>query len=1083
MIDEYARMVNEMKIRVIPVGQDGLNEVLEETVHLKLRLRGPAEMEFYQNGELKHKFGPKVSSSMSREEFSEATQRWLQLELIPMLQRWNARHLKTMLPSTMAALSTLVGFDIEHFLVSTQRGVCNECQGRLNCGTADHFMWHWRCGPGVVIVTLEGLSVNEIEAPASPRPMFDIPKTAKVIAPTGCEAKASWALTETMRNLVNIFLNEATCGVLATAFGAEAAERGDVNKFLRIIGLDEVGLRIAESSAFREGSVAKAALQPYKDSQGAAEPLNNLNTQADWIFTRTMPKDLWAEIGAQEDFSLKKVRVIGKTDNEKFLNKLQRMAFIYHCLDNQMPLFLTQVAITKVLVSHPLVFLMGYDLFAQELTDVTVEMLGRTCVKGEMYFHAPRAHLPKTMEEVVKIVNSIHQLRFEDRCRAYRDGAYRLFRLDPNDMPIKKEIVWGSTWMRTGERSKPATVSGAGRKRKPDGFRPLQDGEVFVQSGGGCKIRMDQGRAQDLDRFDVVDQSLDGVGSQMGRNFVERQIDEDAAVADVDDDVVVETNTYDEVVSGPEKRGREANLDREPARKKFGAAGADEDMPHVGGRLNDDKVQLMRKLFPAMGALIRMVVETEEITTADFEVIFKDLQAKLTAVQTETHVKRISGLNDSKAAKYEAEMADERRRLQNFKKRMDDRNEDIKKLQWEQTQDKNAYEKRKLVLRKRESEEELRRKEFVKMGEAQLVQKQKNAAEAAQMLLDATLSKMSTSVPSTTATATPTIIPTLARIEGRASEEPVDRHLEGWINQEPYDISRSQVINLSEVVNLVMETAEFLEALETFNAMKNNENVGNLSGVGTALADIRRATSHGNASWVLCNARLVFLSLMKKAFMDTQDVTKKKELWTADQIAEAKPNGKESRDKKIADNRDIRGKRLVTELAIAFNQGVVQITGGNLYTATLWYDGQDFQDQYKGWFDEGQAYMARAAAAEGKVEYRENHKKGKARMEALMASRQRAPVKAEHCKTINKCFATVHGAQVEFHEEEVDDGDVQMNAAEAPEVESSDVQMDEAGEDVQEQDTSRLIVEVDEEERGRSVRRGPAHLQSYRDRK
>ena len=129
MIDEYARMVNEMKIRVIPVGQDGLNEVLEETVHLKLRLRGPAEMEFYQNGELKHKFGPKVSSSMSREEFGEATQRWLQLELIPMLQRWSAQHLKTMLPSTMAALSTLVGFDIEHFLVSTQRGVCNECQG------------------------------------------------------------------------------------------------------------------------------------------------------------------------------------------------------------------------------------------------------------------------------------------------------------------------------------------------------------------------------------------------------------------------------------------------------------------------------------------------------------------------------------------------------------------------------------------------------------------------------------------------------------------------------------------------------------------------------------------------------------------------------------------------------------------------------------------------------------------------------------------------------------------------------------------------------------------------------------------
>ena len=1108
MIAEYTHMVNEMKRKIIPVGQGGLNEVLEKTVHIKLSMRGSAMIEYYANGELVRKPGPKVLSTMTKQDFEEATKRWIHRELLPMVETWTTENSKDMLPSSMAALSVLIGLDVEKFIVTTERGACNICQGKKNCGSADHVMWHIKAGSGVVLITFEGLSPNEIVKPASPRPNFEVPRNARIIAPSGCEAQNNWAIPATVGCLVNIFLSEETSYALASAFGADAAERTEINKFLGIIGLREVGIRITESSAFCEGSVANATLQLYQNSQGGV-PKNSLNTQADWVFERTIPMELWAEVGAQEDFSLKKVKNVGRTEAEKFQNRLQRMAFLYHYLDNQMPVFLVQIALVKFFVSHPLVLLMGNNIYAQEVTDVVVEMLGRVCVQGGVWYHAPEAHLPETIKDVFRVLDSVHNLGFEERRLAYRNGGYHFFKVNRKNMPGKKEMIWSTSWLRAGDKTKPETASGTGKKRKTDGFQPLQEGEVLVDGGGGCRIRMDKRVAQggaglsSLDDYDVVDKSCDGVGFQMGRDSVGGQTadhvsgtgvyNDDDGLEDVSDDDVFESNVSDEKtcsegVKISEKRRGEPNLDVvAPAKKKFGAAKDNEDSPRVGGKLNNDKLELMETMFPEMKALIKMVVETDEMTAGDFEVIYEDLQKKITAIQTETHIRKLSGLNDPQAARHDREMAELKRKVAGLKRRTDDRNKEIKKLQSEQTLDNNTIKERKLLIQARESAEEFRRKQYVKQGREKLDERQKNAVEAAQMLVDAMLAKMKKPTPSsTTAKTTTTIVRTLGRIEGTPSAEPAHRYLETWTHQIPYDISRSQVINTSAVINLVMETTVFQEALAVFNAEKDHESIGSLSGVGTALGDIRRATPNGNASWNLCHARMRLLTLMKQAYEDTQDSRKKKIMWTDTQIANAKPHGEDSRAKKIADNREARGQNLVTRLAIAFNQGVVEITGGNLCTTVVWYDSPAFQEEYRGWFDEGLSIMSGAAREQdGNVEYASNHKRAKAAMEALMAQRQKPPVKAEDCEVINKCFEALHNrvTGVEVREEELEDDDVQMSAAEDPEeIERDDVEMDAAEEDVQEPFADKIIVEVEEEERGHRVQRGPAHLRQYRNR-
>ena len=107
-----------------------------------------------------------------------------------------------------------------------------------------------------------------------------------------------------------------------------------------------------------------------------------------------------------------------------------------------------------------------------------------------------------------------------------------------------------------------------------------------------------------------------------------------------------------------------------PARKRFGAASEHNDLPHVGSGLSDQKMKLMKRLFPEIEALVRMVAESDEVSAEEFDVIFRDLQSKITAVQAETRIGKISSLNDPQAARHDSEMADMRRGLEGLKRRI-----------------------------------------------------------------------------------------------------------------------------------------------------------------------------------------------------------------------------------------------------------------------------------------------------------------------------------------------------------------------------------------------------------------------------
>ena len=72
MIEEFAWMVEQIKRRIIPVGVDGLNEQLENTVHISLFLQGAARFEYVEDNQLQRTTGPKMTATGSREEFNES---------------------------------------------------------------------------------------------------------------------------------------------------------------------------------------------------------------------------------------------------------------------------------------------------------------------------------------------------------------------------------------------------------------------------------------------------------------------------------------------------------------------------------------------------------------------------------------------------------------------------------------------------------------------------------------------------------------------------------------------------------------------------------------------------------------------------------------------------------------------------------------------------------------------------------------------------------------------------------------------------------------------------------------------------
>ena len=1030
-----------MRYNIIPIGEAGLNGALENTVQIHLNLLGPASLEFLIDGKLEKRPGPKMSALTPRAEFSRATEEWLRTELVPLLQQWSDQNAKEILPDVLIGLTALVGFDVEKHLVykAENRGACNECGYR--CKIAETYMWHFRIGSGILIVTIEGKSEKDISAPAMTRPPFNVPAEAKVIAPTGCEAKANWAIPETIKYLSKLLLSEESSTALPTCFGAQSAERDEVNQLHEALSIEKIGIRCTESSVFLPGSVANATLKQYRDSFGA-EPRKGLNCQADWYFKRSAPVDVWADKDAA-NFNIKRVKAVGKNETEKLQNKVCRMAYVYHGLDNLAPIFFTQTAVAKFLVSHPLVLLLGINNFVEEVIDIIIEVLGKMAVKGDEWYHAKDAQLPNSLKEVFAVIDSLHDLPFGERCQAYRRGAYSLFGVERSHMPQKKKMMWSASWRRGGKMSEPATISGTGKKRKNDGLTPLQQGEMYLSgTGSGPRIKIATIAAIGIDDYETVDG-----GKSKSRDIVEPQMKPDF-VGGRDSDVTT---------VGVNKRSRDESLEVEPASKKFGVGNNNDSVPHVGGELNDSRVKEMKSLLPAASSLINMVVKAKEIDAGEFEMISEKLSKLVTDITTNDHIGKINSLNDPEAEENERYIAAERLRLKGLEGRINDRNRKIKELQEEQKLDKKSLKERSIVIQGLESQEEFRRSQYVEEGRKKREKEQKDAIKGAKMLMEAMTTKTSTStgVPSTVRTKT-TIVKTLSRIGGVESKKPVHHYLRKWADQKKYDEIRGDITNASSVVTMAMNTEIFREALEEFTSAKASPDVGNLLGIGTVLNDNRRAShSSGSTSWVLTNCRMNLLKAMKELYEKTHNEAPGV-LWSDEQIANAGLHGYDSQATKLAENRDIRGRNLATQLAAKFNQAIIEVTGSDLFDVELWYFDDEFQQEYINMFREGQAVLSRAAADEGYYEYANNVRKARAKMEFLMAQRQMVPVSDDDCVIIDAIHEST--AHIEVHEEEVD-------------VDEDDV----INEDVQEE--VRHVIEVDEDER--FTGRKAAHLRKY----
>ena len=1048
MIEEFAWMVEQIKRRIIPVGVDGLNEQLENTVHISLFLQGAARFEYVEDNQLQRTMGPKMTATGSREEFNESMEKWLHQQLLPHLEKWTDRCVREILPDVLLGLTVLTGFDVEkHLVIAGQRGACNVCN--VKCKMVETQMWHMRIGTGVLIVTLEGMSMDKIASPPCPKPVFNIPNDAPVVVPSGCEARSNWVIPETFRYLAKTFLSEATSGALPIAFNAEGAERDQVNDTLVALGVEEIGLRVAESSSFVSGSVANATLTKYEDTTGE-KPKQSLNAQAEWVSRRSLPKNLWSHVDAQKDFSLSRVRTVGKNHTEKMHNKAVKMAYLYHCLDNVAPSFITQVALAKFIASHPLVLILGNNKFVEELTDIVIEILGRLSVKPRVWYHAQKAKLPDSLEELFEIVDDLHNKSFENRCAAYRAGAYALVGVQRSEMPRKRKIDWSVATRRVGERSIPDVIAGTGKnKRKNDGFQ-LEAGETYLTN---TNIKCDQRVAEGIDNFETGGGSSGIVESQMRPNFAERQV--------LEDDVEMSVNK-----ESPEKRRKEDCVEDQPATKKFGVATKDNDnVPKVGGELNANKVREITKLFPSIAPLVKMVLDSEEITAAEFEVITEQLNTKVAKIHTDDHVGKLNAYNDDKTADKEREINKEKSRLQRLKDRMKERNLRIVKLQNEQRLDKENYSRRSAEVRAKEAEEELRRKLHRNHGVRKLEKRKENALKASQMLMEAAASKVFESPKPAKMKATLTM--TLSRIEGKTSSEPVHVYLADWNDQETYDKWRSQVVNTSSVVTSIMNNDVFKEALKLFEDEKNNKDkFGSLCGVGTILANNRRTTRAGNRSWVLCHDRMELLKVMKNLHKESQEEVPPR-LWTDEEINNAELSGEESKAKKLADNRHINGKALATSLAAAFSQATAEVTGEDLLDVELWYYDEQFQRDYNNMFKEGQRIMTNAAADDGYEGYINSYNQAKRKMEALMSERQVSPVAIEDCAALS-AYLKIQDENVEIIEEDVDDND-----ANDGDVSVEDISSDENHGD-------RQVIEVDYEDMEEIVEeRTAAHLRKY----
>ena len=984
MIREFEYLLREIKDIIVPVGTKGLDKLLDNTVHIRIKLTGAVAMEWRTGERIERSNGPDPASGMSAEEMSAATNTWVYKTLHPHLQRWSEDLTRRVLPKSFESLAMMAGTDLEKFLV-TERGQCNVCYRPAGqCPLITTEMLHMHIGTGMLIVTIDGMSPNEIvEEVAKPKAM--VPEDAKVVAPTSCEFRQNPAATAMMKVLTDLLISETSTDLLLVAFSAATAERKDLPKFLSDIGLGRVGIRVAESSAFECGSVSNAVLYPYGDKKDN-EPKKNCNAHICWITGRSVPQDLWMDQEVQANFSLRRVKPRSEgPKKDSVISKHMCMALLYHHVDDVGPLCITYVALVKFIVSHPLILLLGFENFVSELVMIVLETLGRVSTQERVWYKAQNAKLPDTIEEVFKVVDGLHRLTVQEKIIAYGRGAFHLFGVQ-GQMHERFVLNWVNSTCtppkRQGEVSTPDVAVSTGHGKKKKGFN-LNNGECFVDVGGsGARMIVDQRMAKSMSNFEIGG-GRNGSATTLGSNS-------------------------GATVSISEKRPREASIIEEPARKKFVVADNESNL-RVGGAFNHGKVQEMIAKLPSLTGLVKSV-ETDKttITQADYDVILQETYNKVADVVVNTNVVRITATNDVEAAARQKEINDESAKLTGLRERIRKRKDEIQQLQALQLKDKQMLKEREAVIKDMVEVEEKRRKRFLENSERERKKKINNAYEGAQMFVSATRTRLEESK-SVYSPVEPTVINSLKKQMGKASSQPTPELLKNWAGLSEYDVLRSQVIITSATIEKIMRRKNYVEALERFNKRKEEPDVkgGNLSGMGQLLNDLVRADVNGPRSWSYCYNRMRILQKMKKIVVESRNKVPEV-LWTDEQISAAKDKGA-----KLRYNLHVRAQALVEDLAKEFSKAVKIVTGEELEKTEIWYFDESFQRSYEGTFKKGIVHLTREAARRHNNVYEADvsGQKARSKLEALLTVRQTTPIHEEESNEIAKCFKEVERSE------------------------------------------------------------------------
>ena len=958
MIREFGTLLRRMEESVVPVGKEGLESLVENTVHIKLLREGPVEIQWVKNGQLRTDVGPVAATNSSNDELAMRTNSWLSSVLPKHLNKFVEKAKKDFLPSCMSAITTLAGIDIEDFLVSGEtRGPCTICPSNA-CKQVKTYMIHMRVGLGVVMITFEGMTVEELVK----IPSQNIPRMTKCIAPTACEVSRNIHTIEAVKVISRMLFSEAHSDIIGAAFNANKKdnERGEINTLLETLGLPKVGTRIIESSAFEKESVAGSVFKPYESRKPSDPVWSRLNAQTVWLTSKSVPGDGWMNPESQSGFRLDlvKTRSTNLTE-EPHRYREETVVFVYNATDNVIPLYLTYAGFAKYIASHPLLLLMGQSRFVEELLSILLEVLARGSTEEKGYHRAENAKLPDTVEEVFSIVDSLHKLTYKERMARYRAGAYSLLGVDGAEFPSNTGLWFGApiTTRRTGPVSEPQIVVSS--KKKKSEFRPLQDHEAYVEVARGGKIRMDKHMAASSANFEIVE----GGRASFINPHVRR--------GEVDTTV---------------KRARDESRE-EKTRKK---PRDDEPKPASKFVWNEKDVESWKKKFPRLKSTIEAAVKSSSIDSKLLAQLMVEVRDKLSEVVADRHIGRVA---------YNSDDNDDVKKLNSEKsiieKRLNDRAKQIKELQQLQSIDRDSLKDVNAKLEVHNATEENRRMKEKLNRMTDKGTAVSNAFDAASEFVSAAKQRMvgdPDKVP-----AVFTVKNTLKRQNGIASTKLPPPELTNWTRLTKCDKLRNEAAMTSGIAMKIVGTERFQKAIAKFNEGKKHTGTGDLSKIGQNLSELKKLDEVGAASWKGCQRVMLFLDKMK--MLSIRRCTKEvKKLWSAEEIVESKDGA----SKKV-ENYDIKARILVDMLVEEFEKAVLEITGEHFSDISIWYFDKKFQRDYKDTFDEGVDILRSWSLSDSEA---------RVKMEAIITQRQQAPLTEAEAARIDNVFQQVNSGVI-----------------------------------------------------------------------